>query len=68
VSRAKQIVAAIIEQRAKGSELVARTVKTRLMLKGINVDQIMASSNDSPGLIDKLMQTAAEMNIKLPCL
>ena len=68
MSRAKQIVAAIIEQRAKGSELVARAVKTRLMLKGINVDQIMASSNDSPGLIDKLMQTAAEMNIKLPCL
>jgi hypothetical protein len=65
---ASTILNAIIDQRAAGSAVIERTLKTRLMLKGINIDKILSDEADDPIIVAKLTRAAEEMDIKLPDL
>ncbi len=61
----KTMIDTIIDQRAKGNAAIASTTRTKLLLKGIQVDQFTASSADDPVIMDKLQSIAKEMNISL---
>jgi hypothetical protein len=61
----KKIIDRIIADRAKGSELIRNTTRTKLILKGINPDKFTDASEDSPDTLAKLQQIAVEMGIKL---
>jgi hypothetical protein len=61
----KELIDKIITMRAKGSEMIAKTTATKMILKGINPANYNSSSPDDPVVIDKLRKLAAEMNIRI---
>lgn len=63
--KVKDLIDKIIAERSKGSTTIAATTRTKLMLKGIDVDKFTKTSPDDQAIIDKLNAIAKEMNIKL---
>lgn len=61
----KHIIDGIISTRASGNELVAKTIRARLILKGINPDSYTSDSPDDSTLIAKLEQIAKDMGISI---
>ncbi len=55
----------IIDIRSNGNENIKSTTKTKLILKGINVDNYNASSPDDPAIIQKLNDLAKDLGITL---
>ena len=60
-----QIINKIVEERAKGSDTIRSTTRTKLLLKGINVSLYDEKSEDNSQVIEKLQQIAVEMGVKL---
>lgn len=50
----KQLIEEIIAERSKGNEMLAKVVKTKLILKGINPAHFTNQTDDDPALIKKL--------------
>lgn len=50
----KQLIEGILAERSKGNEMLAKVVKTKLILKGINPDHYSDQSADDPAIISKL--------------
>ncbi len=50
----KQLIEGIIAERSKGNEMLAKVVKTKLILKGINPAHYSDQSEDDPAIIKKL--------------
>jgi hypothetical protein len=50
----KQLIEGIIAERSKGNEMLAKVVKTKLILKGINPAHYSDQSYDDPAIIRKL--------------
>ena len=50
----KQLIEGIIAERSKGNEMLAKVVKTKLILKGINPAHYSDQSDDDPAIIKKL--------------
>ena len=63
--KVKDLIDKIIAERSKGSTTIAATTRTKLMLKGIDVDKFTKKSTDDQTIIDKLNAIVKEMNIKL---
>jgi hypothetical protein len=61
----KQIIDAIIQQRAKGNPAIASTTHIKLIMKGINPDKFDQSSADDPAVIAKLQQLVQELGLKI---
>jgi hypothetical protein len=61
----KEMIDSIYAQRAKGNPTLVTTTKTKLMLKGVKVDNYTSQSPDDPVIIEKLKNIAKEMNINL---
>ncbi|MEN6326457.1 MAG: hypothetical protein ABFD18_09680 [Syntrophomonas sp.] len=61
----KRSIDKIIATRSSGSELVAKTIKTRLTIKGINPDNYTMDSADDPVVLNKLRVIAKEMGLAL---
>lgn len=61
----KKMIDTIIEQRSKGSPIIAGTVKIKLILKGINPDKFTIYSDDDPVIIKKLEQIAVDLGVDL---
>ncbi len=59
--RIKQMIDSIIEQRSKGDPLLVKTTKTKLMMKGININRYTFQSEDDPIIIEKLEKLIAEL-------
>ena len=59
------IINTIIKQRAKGSETIATTTMTKLVLKCIDPDKYDESSPDDPVIIEKLKNLAQELGVTL---
>lgn len=55
----------ILQKRSQGNPTLLNTTKTKLVLKGINVDAFTASSEDDPAILAKVRQAASEMGIQL---
>lgn len=60
-----ELINKLIEERAKGNAVVATTTKTKLLLKGIKVQDWTPASPDDPDMIKRVRDAAAEMNITL---
>jgi len=50
----KQLIEEIIAERSKGNETLAKVVRTKLILKGINPAHFTDQSDDDPVMIAKL--------------
>jgi len=50
----KRMIEEILAQRSKGNEMLAKTIKTKLILKGINPAHYSDQSDDDPTVIKKL--------------
>lgn len=50
----KQLIEGIITERSKGNEMLAKVVKTKLILKGINPAHFSDQSDDDPLILKKL--------------
>lgn len=59
--RIKQMIDGILARRAKDNEMLARVIKTKLILKGINPAKYSAQSHDDPAIIAKLEKMAHDL-------
>lgn len=59
----KQMIDVIIQQRAKGSPVIASTTRIKLIMKGINPDKFDQFSADDPVLLEKLRRLAQELGL-----
>jgi hypothetical protein len=61
----KSMIDTIIEKRAGGNPTIISTTKTKLLIKGINVENYNTGSDDDPAVIQKLSDIAKELGINL---
>ena len=61
----KVMIDRIIQERSKGSQLLANTTQTKLILKGFDPAKYDASSPDDPAALARLREIAAEFNVSL---
>ena len=66
MGRTKLILDSIITQRSGGDSAVAKVIKTKLVLKGINPDAYSLDTPDDPNLVKRLMELAAKLGVKIP--
>jgi len=64
----KKMIDTIIQQRSKGSPVIASTVKIKLILKGINPDKFTLNFEDDPIIIQKIEQIADDFGVDLYAL
>lgn len=61
----KKMIDNLIQIRSGGSESLASTTRTKLLLKGIDSKKYTDQSEDDPAIIKTIEQIADEMGIKL---
>jgi hypothetical protein len=66
--RIKLLIDSIITQRSGGDPMVAKMLKTKFMLKGINPDAYSLDTPDDPSMVRKLTDLANKLGIKIPNL
>ncbi len=64
--RTKLIIDSIITQRSGGDPTVAKLIRTKFMLKGINPDAFSLDTPDDPNLVKRLKDLAAKLGVKIP--
>ncbi|HMK47970.1 MAG TPA: hypothetical protein VK436_15220 [Methanocella sp.] len=62
VGAIKTLIDDIVEKRAKGNAAIASTMKTKLRLKGIDVDKYTAISDDDPVVLARLNDIYRDMS------
>lgn len=63
--RTKLLIDSIITQRSGGDPMVAKMLKTKFMLKGINPDVYSLDTPDDPSIVRRLMDLAGKLGIKI---
>jgi hypothetical protein len=63
--KTKLILDSIITQRSGGDPNVAKIIRTKFMLKGINPDAFSLDTPDDPNLVKRLKDLAAKMGVKI---
>jgi len=53
----------IITQKSRGNQIIASSVRTKMILKGIAVDKYNAASPDDPVVLKKLQEVAKEFGV-----
>lgn len=66
MGRTKLIIDSIITQRSGGDPMIAKVIKTKFMLKGINPDAYSLDTPDDPNLVQRLMDLARKLGVKIP--
>lgn len=61
----KQMIDTIVAQRSKGNPAIAKAVKAKLILKGINPDGYTAGSADDPAVLRLLDNMARELGVSI---
>lgn len=61
----KFMIDKIIADKSKGNDIIASSIKTKLILKGINVKNYTANSPDDLAIIASLRVIAEEFGVKL---
>ncbi len=64
--KTKLIIDSIITQRSGGDPMVAKVIRTKFVLKGINPDAFSLDTPDDPNLVRRLMDLAAKLGVKIP--
>jgi hypothetical protein len=63
IGQIRRLILKIITTRSKGNPVVARNIRTKLFLKGINVDLYGPDTPDDPAVLDKVRKFAMTMGI-----
>lgn len=58
----KRLIDKIIAERSKGDEMLARIIRTKLILKGITPEKYSDQSYDDPVIIRKLEKVLQDMH------
>lgn len=58
----KRLIDKIIAERSKGDEMLARIIRTKLILKGITPEKYSDQSDDDPVIIRKLEKVLQDMH------
>ena len=66
MGKTKLIIDSIITQRSGGDPMIAKMIKTKFMLKGINPDAYSLDTPDDPNLVQRLMDLAGKLGVKIP--
>ncbi|HTS37693.1 MAG TPA: hypothetical protein VMH04_18605 [Candidatus Solibacter sp.] len=61
----KRLLDQIIQQRARGDELIVQTTQAKLIFKGINPSRFTSDSPDEPIIIAKIKAIAADLGVNL---
>ena len=61
----KRLIDRLVEKRSNGNTVVAGSVRTKLILKGINPAKYTDQSEDDPAVLEKIKGIALEMSIVL---
>ncbi len=61
----KQLIDQIIDEKAQGNTFQQLNVEFKLMLKGIPLKNIDASTPDDPAILDMIYSAAKDFNIQL---
>ncbi len=65
MGRTKKLIDEFIEKRAKGDNFLVISTKFKLLLKGINADEITDDTPDDPEIIEKIIKLAEILEISL---
>jgi hypothetical protein len=63
--RTKLLIDSIITQRSGGDPMLAKMLKTKFMLKGINPDAYSLDTPDDPSIVRRLSDLAGKLGIKI---
>jgi len=63
--KVKKMIDEIIEKVSKGSPIIKTTTRTKIILKGINVDKYDAQSADDPVVIQKISEIAKDFGLSI---
>ncbi len=66
MGKTKLIIDSIITQRSGGDPGIARMIKTKFMLKGINPDAYTLDTPDDPNVVRRLMDLASKLGVRIP--
>lgn len=66
VGRTKLLLDSIITQRSGGDPRIAKIIKTKLMLKGINPDAYSFDTMDDPQIVYRLKALAEKLGVHIP--
>lgn len=58
----KKVINQIIEQRAGNNPILVSTTRTKLQLKGIEIDKYTDASPDDSVILEKLMEISKQLN------
>jgi len=64
--KTKLIIDSIITQRSGGDPKIAKVIKTKLMLKGVNADAYSLDTPDDPNLVKRLIDLAGKLGVTIP--
>lgn len=61
----KIMIDKIINEKSKGNVTIANCTRTKLILKGISVDNYTLTTPDYPDIMNKVSQVAKELGVNL---
>jgi hypothetical protein len=61
----KRLIDAIVSHRSNGNPIIAKSMRTKLMLKGINPDNYTTDTPDDPMILKRLNRLAQAMGVSL---
>lgn len=53
----------IVNDKSKGNQVIASSVKTKIILKGIAIDKYTPTSPDDPAVMKKLLEISKEFGL-----
>jgi len=59
------MIQTVITQRARGNQIIASSIKTKMILKGISVDKYTPTSPDDPAIMQKVRDVAKEFGLRV---
>ena len=63
--RAKRQLDQIVGAVSKGDATLSITIKTKLILKGLDPERFTAATPDDPAILDKIKKVAAEFGVSV---
>jgi hypothetical protein len=57
------LILRIINERSKGNPTIAKNMRTKLLLKGIDVDRYGPDTQDNPAVLDRVKELARALGV-----
>jgi hypothetical protein len=65
VGQIKEMIEKIVEQKCAGNNIIKSSIKVKIILKGVMVDNYTDGSEDNPEIIEKLKSIAKDMGVSV---